>query len=100
MTTSSLQAEHDARHNADDRSVTSAMARWSVALPFIRALILAGIVIFLIMFGLPRVLGTPTPAPSSTTSPTPPTTPSPTQVPGALSPAPSNTQPISRGNDL
>ena len=56
MTTSSLQAEHDMRHNADDRSVTTAMARWSIALPFIRALILAAIVIFLIMFGLPRVL--------------------------------------------
>jgi hypothetical protein len=32
------------------------MARWSVALPFIRALLLAGIVVILIMFGLPRVL--------------------------------------------
>jgi len=56
MTTSSLHAEHDTRHNVDDRSVTTAMARWSVALPFIRALILAAIVVFLIMFGLPRVL--------------------------------------------
>ena len=56
MTTSSLQADSEARHNVDDLAVTSAMARWSVALPFIRALILAGIVVFLIMFGLPRVL--------------------------------------------
>lgn len=56
MTTSSLPAKQDMRHNADGRSVTSEMARWSVALPFIRALILAAIVIFLIMFGLPRVL--------------------------------------------
>jgi hypothetical protein len=54
--TTSIQAEQNMRHNADDPSVTTAMARWSVALPFIRALILAGIVIFLIMFGLPRVL--------------------------------------------
>jgi len=46
-----------------------------------------------------RVLGTPTPVPSSSVSPTPPTTPSPTQVPGAPSPASSNPQPISRGND-
>lgn len=37
-----------------------------------------------------RVLGTPTPVPSSSISPTPPTTPSPTQVPGAPSPASSN----------
>ena len=56
MTTSRLQVQPDGRHNVDDRSVTTAMARWSVALPFIRALILAAIVIFLIMFGLPRVL--------------------------------------------
>lgn len=56
MTTSSLPAERDRRHNDNDRSVTSAMARWSFALPFIRALILAAIVIVLIMFGLPRVL--------------------------------------------
>jgi hypothetical protein len=56
MTTHSLQAEPQGRHNADDMPVTTAMARWSVALPFIRALILAGIVIVLIMFGLPRVL--------------------------------------------
>jgi hypothetical protein len=56
MTTSSLHVEHDGRHNPDDQSVTTAMARWSVALPFIRALILAAIVIVLIMFGLPRVL--------------------------------------------
>ena len=46
-----------------------------------------------------RVLGTPTPVPSSSNSPTPPTTPSPTQVPGATSPASSNPQLNSRGND-
>ena len=56
MTTSSFQAQPDARHNGDDRSVTSAMARWSFALPFIRALLLAAVVAILIMFGLPRVL--------------------------------------------
>jgi hypothetical protein len=56
MTTGSLQAEPEMRHNPADLPVTTAMARWSVALPFIRALILAGIVIFLIMFGLPQVL--------------------------------------------
>jgi hypothetical protein len=56
MTTRSLQAEQNVRHNADHQSVTTAMARWSIALPFIRALILAAIVVFLIMFGLPRVL--------------------------------------------
>jgi murein DD-endopeptidase MepM/ murein hydrolase activator NlpD len=46
-----------------------------------------------------RVLGTATPAPSSSITPTPTPTPSPTQVPGAPSPASSNPQPISRGND-
>ena len=56
MTSSSLQADHEMRHNGRDQSVTTAMARWSFALPFIRALILAAIVIVLIMFGLPRVL--------------------------------------------
>ena len=45
-----------------------------------------------------RLLGTPTPVPSSSNSPTPPTTPSPS-VPGATSPASSNPQSISRGND-
>ena len=57
MTTSTLSSEHEVRHNADERPVTSAMARWSVALPLIRALILVAIVVVLIMFGLPRVLG-------------------------------------------
>ena len=56
MTTTSLQAQENGRHNSDERSVKTSMARWSVALPFIRALILAAIVIVLIMFGLPRVL--------------------------------------------
>jgi hypothetical protein len=56
MTTSTLRAEHDMRHNTDERPVTTAMARWSIALPLIRALILAAIVVVLIMFGLPRVL--------------------------------------------
>ncbi len=56
MTTGSLPANSETRHNTDDLPVTTAMARSSVALPFIRALILAGIVIVLIMFGLPRVL--------------------------------------------
>ena len=56
MTTRTLEVETEIRHNADDLPVTSAMARWSFALPLIRALILAGIVIVLIMFGLPRVL--------------------------------------------
>ena len=51
-----------------------------------------------------RALGTPTPAPSSGNSPTPPTAPSPTTpsltpVPTATSPASSNSQLISRGND-
>jgi hypothetical protein len=56
MTTGILPADPEVRHNPDDLPVTTAMARWSFALPIIRALILAGIVIVLIMFGLPRVL--------------------------------------------
>ncbi len=39
------------------------MTRFDVAVPFIRALILAGIVIALIMFGLPRVLAIAAAAP-------------------------------------
>jgi murein DD-endopeptidase MepM/ murein hydrolase activator NlpD len=46
-----------------------------------------------------KVLGTPTPAPSSNATPTPPTTPSPTQVPGAPSPESSSSGQTSRGND-
>jgi hypothetical protein len=56
MTTRTLTPESEARHKTSDVAVTGTMARWSFALPFIRALILAGIVIVLIMFGLPRVL--------------------------------------------
>ena len=56
MSTGTLQAEQVVRHTTDVLPVTGTMARFRAAVPFIRALILAGIVTILIMVGLPAVL--------------------------------------------
>jgi hypothetical protein len=56
MTTGSVPAEEIVRHTSGSLPVTRSMARFRSAVPFLRALILVGIVIVLIMFGLPRVL--------------------------------------------
>jgi hypothetical protein len=56
MSTGMLPSEPLLRHTADGLSVTGSMALLRAAAPFIRALILAGIVTALIMFGLPAVL--------------------------------------------
>jgi hypothetical protein len=56
MSTGSLPAEHISRHNARSLPVTRSMARFRAAAPLLRALILVGVVIVLIMFALPRVL--------------------------------------------
>jgi hypothetical protein len=55
MTTESITEEME-RHNDADTSVSRSMARFRAAAPLLRALILVGIVIVLIMFALPRVL--------------------------------------------
>lgn len=55
MTTEPITQEME-RHNDVDTSVSRSMARFRAAAPVLRALILVGIVIVLIMFALPRVL--------------------------------------------
>lgn len=56
MRTDSLPAEEIVRHTSGSAPVTRSMARFRNAVPFLRALILVGIVVVLIMFALPRVL--------------------------------------------
>ena len=56
MSTGSLPAQQIARHNSESLPVTPAMARFRAAVPLLRALLLVGVVIVLIMFALPRVL--------------------------------------------
>jgi hypothetical protein len=56
MSSGTLPAEQLARHSAEGLPVTRTMTVLRAAAPFLRALILAGIVTALIMIGLPRVL--------------------------------------------
>jgi hypothetical protein len=56
MTTVTAQVEPVVRHTSDGLPVTGSMTRLRAAVPFIRALILAGVVTILIMVGLPAVL--------------------------------------------
>ena len=56
MTTGTFSAEPISRHTADGVPVTRSMALLRAAVPFVRALFLAGIVTALIMIGLPAVL--------------------------------------------
>lgn len=55
MTTEPLTQDAE-RHNEVDTSVSRTMARFRAAAPVLRVLVLVGIVIVLIMFGLPRIL--------------------------------------------
>ena len=54
--TGMLPADQLARHRSDGMPVISSMAVLRAAAPFLRALILAGIVTAIIMIGLPAVL--------------------------------------------
>jgi len=56
MQTGPVNVDQVVRNTSDGLPVTGSMARFRAAAPFLRALILVGIVIVLIMFGLPRVL--------------------------------------------
>ena len=56
MQTEPVSTNQVVRNTSDGLPVTRSMARFRAAAPFLRALILVGIVIVLIMFGLPRVL--------------------------------------------
>jgi hypothetical protein len=44
------------RHSTDALAVTGSMITFRAALPIVRALILAGLAVVLILFGLPAVL--------------------------------------------
>ena len=55
MTTEPITQEME-RHISAETAVSPSMARFRAAAPLLRALILVGIVIVLIMFALPRVL--------------------------------------------
>ena len=56
MTTGTFPAEQIPRHTSGGMPVTRSMAFLRAAVPFLRALFLAGIVTALIMIGLPAVL--------------------------------------------
>ena len=56
MSSGTLPAEPLMRHTADGLAVTRSMTVLRAAAPFLRALILAGIVTALIMIGLPAML--------------------------------------------
>jgi hypothetical protein len=56
MSTGSVQRHSVIRHSTDDMAVTRSMTVLRAALPFVRALILAGLAIILVLFGLPAVL--------------------------------------------
>ena len=56
MSTGIFQAEPMGRHTGGGMPVTRSMALLRAAVPFLRALVLAGIVTALIMVGLPAVL--------------------------------------------
>ncbi len=56
MHTGPVTSDQVVRNTSDGLPVTGSMARFRAAAPFLRALILVGIVIVLIMFGLPKVL--------------------------------------------
>jgi len=56
MSTGSPDPQPQVRHTAGGLAVTRSMATIRAALPFVRALILAGLAIVLILFGLPAVL--------------------------------------------
>jgi len=63
MSIGSLPAEQIVRNTSDGVPVSNSMVSFRAAVPLIRALILAGIVIALIMFGLPRMLAIAAAAP-------------------------------------
>jgi hypothetical protein len=63
MQTGPVNVEQVVRNTSDGLPVTGSMTRFRAAVPFLRALVLAGIVIALIMFGLPRVLAIAAAAP-------------------------------------
>lgn len=56
MSTGTMPAQQLIRHTSEGRPVTPSMTRFHAAAPFIRLLILAGVVTALIMVGLPAVL--------------------------------------------
>ena len=56
MSTGIFPPDRIARHTVDVMPVTRSMALLRAAVPFLRALVLAGIVTALIMIGLPAVL--------------------------------------------
>jgi len=56
MSTSPLHGDQVVRHSTDGLAVTRSMTTIRVAMPLIRALIVAGFVTVLIMVGLPVML--------------------------------------------
>ena len=56
MSTGRLPLQQTVRHSPTGLAVTRSMATVRAALPFLRALLLAGLVIILIMIGFPAIL--------------------------------------------
>ena len=56
MTADSGQSARFVRHSTDALAVTRSMTTFRAALPLVRALILAGLAVVIILFGLPAIL--------------------------------------------
>lgn len=56
MSTGRIHSQAVVRHSTDALAVTGSMATFRSALPIVRALVLAGLAVVLILFGLPAVL--------------------------------------------
>ena len=56
MSTGRIQTQVAVRHSAKALAVTPSMTTFRAALPLVRALLLAGLAVVLILFGLPAVL--------------------------------------------
>ena len=56
MLTGAIRRQRTVRHTIGGVAVTGTMTTFRAAIPFVRALVLAGLAILLILFGLPAVL--------------------------------------------
>jgi len=56
MSSGQLRSQPTLRHTAGAAAVTRSMTTLRAAMPFVRAIVLVGLVVVLIMFGLPAVL--------------------------------------------
>ena len=61
MATARRHVAQVVRHSTDSLAVTRTMATFRAAMPLVRALILAGLAVIVILFGLPAILSAASP---------------------------------------